>query len=135
MVSNLRASAADAFGGLLLAHTALFESLDEELLEAHPGHLGRVLEALEQAMAGALVDAHRKQITSGECGGPGDLVSGLSGENMAQGRLPRAVGAHDRVDLPEGDLEVEVLQDLLPDHRGGQVLDEQGGGHWSSNSR
>ena len=126
---------ADAIGGLFLGHPPLFESLGQELLETHSGHLGRVLEALEQPLPGSLVDAHRKEIAAVQCRAPRDLVPGLTGQDMAKRRLARAVGAHDGVDLPEGHLEVEVLQDLLSRHSGGQALDAQCGGHWSSNMR
>jgi hypothetical protein len=45
----------------------------------------------------------------------------VAGEHVTQGRLARTVGSHDGVDLTEGDLDVEAVEDLCRTHRSRQI--------------
>jgi predicted acylesterase/phospholipase RssA len=61
---------------------------------------------------------------------PGDLVAGVSGEDLRERALAGAVGSHDRMDLPLVDLEVHAVEDfdVLVGHLGEEVPDRENGG-------
>ena len=62
-----------------------------------------------------------------------DLVALASAEDVAEGRLPGAIGSHQGMDLTEGQVEFDSLEDLAPARRRGEVRDREGGCH-SGNS-
>ena len=58
----------------------------------------------------------------------GDHVRRVAHQGVGEGRLARAVGAHDRVDLALADRQVDALQDLalgLGDGRDAQAADDE----------
>ena len=73
----------------------------------------RVLEREEEAALRTLVGAELGQVLAVEEDlALGDLVRGMTHERVRERRLARPVRAHDRVLLPEVDLEVDTLDDL-----------------------
>ena len=85
------------------------------------------MEGEKEAGGGTLLRFHIQQIFAVEGGGAaGDLVAGAAGQDVGQGRLARAVGAHDGVDFTRGDREVDAVQDDFPVlERGRELLDLQ----------
>jgi hypothetical protein len=78
----------------------------------HPGDLHRVLEAQQQAFAGALLGLQCEQILAHVFhGAAGHLVAVAAAEDLAERALARAVRTHDGVDLARLHLEVDALED------------------------
>src|SRR5947207_1140134 len=85
-----------------------------EIAEAHAGHLDGVLHGEEQPVGRALPRWQAEELLTVERDGAAEnLVLGPAHERVRQRRLPRAVRAHERVDLARRDLEVDAAQDLL----------------------
>jgi len=86
----------------------------EEVRDRHTGHGVRVLEAQEEAELRALVRPQVEHVGAIERHLAGrHLVAGVAHQHVRQGRLAGPVRAHDGVDLPPGDLEVDAPEDLL----------------------
>ena len=98
----------------------------EKLHIAYAGNLHRVLKGQKYAAAGALLGLHIQQILAVE-GDPaaGHRIAGVAGENMPQGALARAVGAHNGVHFAGLDRQVQTAQDFLALDLGVQVFDLQ----------
>ena len=78
-----------------------------------PGIACGILEREEEAALRALVGAELGQVLAVEEDlALGDLVRGVAHERVRERRLAGAVRTHDRVLLPEVDLEVDTLDDL-----------------------
>ena len=104
-----------------------------ELRHLHARHLSRVLHGKEKTSAGALIDFHLEDVLAVEKHlALGHLVLGVAGDNVGQGGLAGAVGAHDRVGLTGVDGEVDTLEDrrgltvlLVWEHLRVEILDFQ----------
>src|SRR5690606_13480241 len=121
-----------ALTDLALGPTSGGERLDEHVLEAHPGHLGRVLHREVEAGAGPLPRRQGEEVLAVAGHGPAeDLVAGPAGDDVGEGRLAGPVGTHDRVDLAAADDEVDPVEDLLAGDGGSQAFDAQLA-HWTS---
>src|SRR6476659_4573184 len=85
--------------------------------EGHGGNAGnfeRILEREKKSLGGALVGREGENVLAVEQHlALGDDVIGLAGEHMREGRLARAVGAHDGVDAALADRKLEPIEDLL----------------------
>ena len=96
----------------------------QQRVQAHAGHLDRVLQREEQPgprplprrQAGQLLPVHGD-------GARGHLGAGPAHERVGQGALARAVGAHDHVHLAAAHREVDAVQHLPAARRGVQVPD------------
>ena len=73
----------------------------------------RVLEREEEPLLRALVGAGLGHVLAVEQDlALGDLVGGMAGDRVGEGRLARAVRAHDRVHLAGRHGEIDALDDL-----------------------
>src|SRR5690606_11145681 len=115
--------------------TELDRGFVNEVAQAHTGDLGRVLETLQEAESGAFVDREIENLDTVELRRPADLVPGLAGQNMTEGRLARSVRTHDGVDLAQRDLDVQTLQDLLVGDAGTEAGHAKSWIHTSSSVR
>jgi hypothetical protein len=110
-----------------LLATALAVGVDDRaqvLGDRHAGNGDRVLEGHEQAHAGALVGVGLRDVLAVEDDLPlGHLEVRVAHDGVGQGRLARAVGAHQGVELARADVQVHALEDLLLPGRDVQVLD------------
>ena len=98
----------------------------EEVAEADPGELHRVLEREEETVGGSFVRREPEQfLTVDRDGTAGDGVVVSAHQHVGECRLPRAVRPHERVHLTGTHLEVDPAQDLLPGNRRVQVGDLQ----------
>ncbi len=98
----------------------------QQVLHGHARHLGRVLQRQEQPGVRPLPGRHGQHVGAVERHRPAEhLVAGPAHDHVRQGRLARAVGAHDRVDLARANRQVDPSQDLLAGHPGPQALDLQ----------
>ena len=88
-----------------------------------------VLKAQEQPGLAADVGGPRRDVRAFEEQAPrGDLVVGVAEQRVGERRLPRAVGAHEGMDLAGRDREIDAAQDLGTRHASVEVVDfEQGG--------
>ena len=86
----------------------------QQRVQAHAGHLDRVLQRQEQPGAGPLPGRQRRQVlpVHGD-GARGHLGARAAHQRVGQGALARAVGAHDHVHLAAAHREVDAVQDLL----------------------
>ena len=86
----------------------------QEIGHGHTGNLDRVLHGQEQTGTGALINRHGEHFgTVQQNGSAFDLVLGVTGDRVREGRLARTVRAHDRVDLALIDGEIDSPQNLL----------------------
>ena len=103
-----------------------------KLATLQAGDRGRVLEGEEEAEPGALVGRQLEDVAAL----PEDLaalddVGRVAHQRVGEGRLARAVRAHDRVDLALADGQVDPLQDLVVgggDGRDAQAADDRAAG-------
>ena len=85
---------------------------------------GGVLERQEEARARPLVDRHREDVAAIEVDRPaGHLVARVTHDRERERALPRAVRAHDRVDLAAADRQVDAVEDRLLVDLDVEVLD------------
>jgi hypothetical protein len=84
-----------------------------EVRNRYTRHGKGILEGEKQASARALIGSQVEQVGALEQHlALGHLVAGMSHQYVAEGRLARAIRAHDRVDLTLGHLQIDPLQDL-----------------------
>ena len=108
---------------LALGHAGL-EGGAQEIGDAHPGDLARVLEGEEDALARPLVGLLLEDgLPVDQDVALGDRVVGVAGDGLGHGRLAGAVGPHDGVDLAGIDREGDTLDDFLVPGGDVQVLD------------
>src|SRR5690606_12103698 len=89
----------------------------EKFHVADAGNLHRILERQEQALAGAFLGVHLKQILALELHAAGSrLVARTTGEHVAQGTLAGAVGPHDGMHFARLDLDIQSREDILLSH-------------------
>src|SRR5690606_16947945 len=94
----------------------------------HARDLDRVLEGKEDACGGALLRLQGQQVATLELGpARGDLVALAPGQDVAEGGLAGAVGAHDGVHFAGLHLQRQALEDLLAGDAGVEVFDLQHG--------
>ena len=108
---------------LVRVESRLGRGLRHELAELDPGDLDGVLKALHQAESGPLVDIEVEQLGARQRRISHDLVAVASAEDVAQGRFAGAIGTHQGMDLTEGKVELDPLEDLAPSRRSGEFLD------------
>ena len=117
----------DAAAELLALHLEAGAAGDARAQKARQGHAGDLdggLEAQEQASTGALVGREVGDVLAVEVDAA--VVHGVDGvthDQVAEGRLAGAVGAHEDMGLAGGDIEVDVMEDGLLVHGGGEALD------------
>ena len=106
------------------------DGLAEEVEDADPGDLLRVLEAEEDAPGGPLVGGQPGDVLTPEAdGAPGDPVGGVGEEGVGERGLAGAVGPHEGVDLALADRQAQPAQDLGAVDGDPEVVDlQQGGG-------
>src|SRR5690606_1164213 len=89
----------------------------EKFHVADAGNLHRILERQEQALAGAFLGVHLKQILALELHAAGSrLVARTTGEHVAEGTLAGAVAPHDGTPFARLALEIQTLEDVLLFH-------------------
>jgi hypothetical protein len=94
------------------------------LRDGHAGDRDRVLERHEQARARPLVRLGGGDVLTVEQHlALGDLEVRVPHQRVRQGRLARAVGAHQGMELARADVQVHALEDRLVTRRDVQVLD------------
>src|ERR687897_1096887 len=97
---------------LLLAHGV--DRGAQEIGHRDAWHLARVLKREEHPQLGPLVGLQLEDVLALEGNRALDhLVAGMPHEHVGQRALPRAVGAHDRVNLTYADLKIQPLHDLV----------------------
>jgi hypothetical protein len=102
--------------------------LPQEVQHGDPGDLLGMLEPEEQAPARPLVGRQgRDVLTLEEDPARGHLVGRVAEERGGEGRLPRPVRAHERVQLTGGEGERHPAQDLVALDRDVQVVDLERG--------
>ena len=90
----------------------------DEARDAQAGDRGRVLEGQEQAEPGSLVGRQLEDVAAlPDHLAALDDVGRVAHQGVGEGRLARAVGAHDRVDLALADGQVDPLEDLVVGRR------------------
>src|SRR5882762_2785500 len=86
----------------------------QEVGHRNAGHDHGVLQREKHSQAGAFIDLEGEHVLSFEDDlAAVDRVAGVSHQGVREGRLARAVGAHDRVDLALVDGEGDAFEDLL----------------------
>ena len=127
----------DATAELLALHLEALAPGDggaQEAGQRHAGDLHRRLEGQEQARARALVAGELGDVLAvEEDGALVHAIGGVAHDQVAQGRLAGAVGAHEDVGLAGGDVQVHAVQDGFLVHRRGEAANGEervsSGGH------
>src|SRR5918995_1151264 len=106
---------------LLFAHRV--DGGTKEVGHRDAGNLARVLEREEHPHLGSLVGFKLQDVLALEgYRALGNLVARMPHQHVRERALPRAVRAHDRVDLALPDLEVQTLDDLVAVDLNVQIL-------------
>src|ERR687898_78270 len=106
---------------LLFAHRV--DGGTKEVGHRDAGNLARVLEREEHPHLGSLVGFKLQDVLALEgYRALGNLVARMPHQHVRERALPRAVRAHDRVDLALPDLEVQTLDDLVAVNLNVQIL-------------
>ena len=117
----------DATAELLALHLQAGAAGDagaQKARQRHARNLDRGLEAQEQAGARALVGGELGDVLAvKDDAAVVDRVNGVAHDQVAEGGLAGAVGSHQNVGLAGGDVEVDVVEDGLLVHGGGQTFD------------
>ena len=86
--------------------------------------LNRILEAEEHTEASAFFRLKLEQVLAAVANtATGDLISGMTSEDLGEGALATAVATHDRVNFTSPDLEIHPFENRLILHRCMQVGD------------
>ncbi len=105
----------------------------QEVGDGDAGDLDGVLEGQEDAEAGAFVGFHLEDVLAvDEDFAFGDGVFGVADDDLGQGALAVAVGAHDGVQFAAGHGQVDAFEDGLVADGGVQVADFELVGHAGS---
>jgi hypothetical protein len=107
------------------------DRMPEEIGQPHAGDRHRTLKGEKHPRPRPFVGFHREEVVPRAVGfdqldrAGGDLIRGMPHDRVAERALSRAVRAHERVNLPSADGQVDPLEDLLPLHGDMETTDDE----------